>query len=205
MERKHKDIQNTRKTQIRTEITKAKIINAAKKIFIKNGYSGTSISQIVETAKINKSLIFHHFINKKNLWIEVKLSIVEKSKQKSTIPSLDLSWSNFVSNSIKNLIYFYKNNPDIVALINWQRIEKNTISVGSSKTSLKWIEAINHYKKTRQINQELSTEFILCMILSISSSLGIDNIAILKEEKKLNNYIDFVTDSIVQTTTQTNT
>ena len=205
MERKHKDIQNTRKTQIRTEITKAKIINAAKKIFIKNGYSGTSISQIVETAKINKSLIFHHFINKKNLWIEVKLSIVEKSKQKSTIPSLDLSWSNFVSNSIKNLIYFYKNNPDIVALINWQRIEKNTISVGSSETSLKWIEAINHYKKTRQINQELSTEFILCMILSISSSVGIDNIAFLKEEKKLNNYIDFVTDSIVQTTTQTNT
>jgi AcrR family transcriptional regulator len=49
------------------EKTKAKILQAAEKIFSAKGYDGTSIQEISNTAGINKALIYYHFINKQDI------------------------------------------------------------------------------------------------------------------------------------------
>jgi AcrR family transcriptional regulator len=54
------------------DTTRKKILDAARKLFVKNGFAGTSISDIAGLAKINQSLIYHHFRDKQELWKGLK-------------------------------------------------------------------------------------------------------------------------------------
>mgnify|MGYP002789645991 CR=1 FL=1 len=57
--------------------TRAAIINAARHCFAQKGFAGSSISYIAKQAEINQSLIYHHFGNKRDLWIAVKVQILD--------------------------------------------------------------------------------------------------------------------------------
>jgi TetR/AcrR family transcriptional regulator len=52
-------------------LTEAKILEAAKKVFILNGFEGTSMQQIANEAGINKSLLHYYFRNKEKLFAAV--------------------------------------------------------------------------------------------------------------------------------------
>jgi TetR/AcrR family transcriptional regulator len=54
-----------------TSRTEAKILEAAKKVFILNGFEGTSMQQIATEAGINKSLLHYYFRNKEKLFAAV--------------------------------------------------------------------------------------------------------------------------------------
>ena len=194
------------KTQLRTEQTKLKLINAAKKLFIKNGFAATSITQIADLAKINRSLIFHHFGDKDNLWQLAKQSIeknaTEKLENKSIVPDFKSnSWPEFLFELINNLITFYRETPEIIALINWQRIENMQTSIGSKVNSAqKIISAIDKYKKSGDIKPEIKSEYILCLILGISTSAGMDRIKFIQSAEELKEYINFCVDIIIKAT-----
>lgn len=51
--------------------TESKILEAAKKVFILNGFEGTSMQQIANEAGINKSLLHYYFRNKEKLFAAV--------------------------------------------------------------------------------------------------------------------------------------
>ncbi len=51
--------------------TEAKILEAAKKVFILNGFDGTSMQQIANEAGINKSLLHYYFRTKEKLFAAV--------------------------------------------------------------------------------------------------------------------------------------
>lgn len=51
--------------------TESKILEAAKKIFILNGFEGTSMQQIATEAGMNKSLLHYYFRNKEKLFAAV--------------------------------------------------------------------------------------------------------------------------------------
>jgi TetR/AcrR family transcriptional regulator len=52
-------------------LTEARILEAAKKVFILNGFEGTSMQQIANEADINKSLLHYYFRNKEKLFAAV--------------------------------------------------------------------------------------------------------------------------------------
>jgi TetR/AcrR family transcriptional regulator len=52
-------------------LTEDKILEAAKKVFILNGFEGTSMQQIANEADINKSLLHYYFRNKEKLFAAV--------------------------------------------------------------------------------------------------------------------------------------
>jgi TetR/AcrR family transcriptional regulator len=52
-------------------LTEAKILEAAKKVFILNGFEGTSMQHIANEAGINKSLLHYYFRNKEKLFAAV--------------------------------------------------------------------------------------------------------------------------------------
>jgi len=54
-----------------SEESKQSILQAAKSIFSKKGYSGTSIRDIASLAKVNHAIIRYHFGNKEGLWLSV--------------------------------------------------------------------------------------------------------------------------------------
>ena len=64
-------------TRPKGDPTRKAILKAAKHLFVKKGFAATSISEIAAKAKINQSLIYHHFGSKEDLWKHVKSAVLE--------------------------------------------------------------------------------------------------------------------------------
>ena len=175
--------------------TKEKILNAAQQLFAENGFAGTSMGNIAKLAKINHSLIFHHFGNKAQLWVAVKQHITAQANRKSvTLPETDLPFDQFLKELFTRCLKFYKNNPDLVRMMNWQRMEANAepeIGVTASGDMQKWADTFKHYQNQGEINPSLKPEFIVTMILAIISSAALDPNVFIKKKPYLENYLSF--------------
>lgn len=182
--------------------TREKILKAARKLFIEKGFSGTSMGMIAEKADINHSLIFHHFGNKEGLWKATKQSIVEKYiKLSPVLPGTNQSFHHFLSKLITQCIEFYKNNPDIIRMVSWQRCEyksKKEIGLTLSAESKAWLAALEHYQDKGDINKHLKPEFILTLVLSIVSSAAMDPNVFIQKQSDLNNYIKFCVEGLLR-------
>ena len=51
--------------------TRDNILDAAEDIFVNSGFSGSSMKSIAERAAVAKSLLYHYFASKRELWDEV--------------------------------------------------------------------------------------------------------------------------------------
>ncbi len=182
--------------------TKAAILAAARKLFVKYGYAATSISMIETLAKVNHSLIFHHFGNKQKLWIAVKQDIVLQTKAtQQALPSHDQPLPIFIKKLFHNHMLFYRENPDIVSMINWQRVDARDeldIGITHSKEVKAWLTAIKHYQETEEINPKLKPEFIMTMIVSLISAAALDPNIFIKSKTAQNAYMNFCAKSIIK-------
>ncbi|MBA2710512.1 MAG: TetR/AcrR family transcriptional regulator [Tatlockia sp.] len=177
------------------ETTKDKILKAARTLFVAQGFAGTSVGNIAKLAQVNHSLIFHHFKNKELLWISVKQDIVaEASNKRSILPGVELSFDAFLKELFFRKIQFYRENPDIIRMINWQRLERDSshaIGVTNSAEMQRWINSIAHYQSEGEIVKGYKPEWIVTFILSIISSAALDPNIYIGNEQDLSNYIGF--------------
>jgi len=66
--------------QIRKE-SKAKILDAALKLFGTQGYQNTSISEIMKLAGVSKGLMYHYFSNKEELIKQLLLDVFKETDE----------------------------------------------------------------------------------------------------------------------------
>tara|TARA_S200000501_G_scaffold73454_1_gene65364 strand:- start:5136 stop:5711 length:576 start_codon:yes stop_codon:yes gene_type:complete len=66
--------------QIRKE-SKAKILDAALKLFGTQGYQNTSISEIMKLAGVSKGLMYHYFSNKEELIKQLLLDVFKETEK----------------------------------------------------------------------------------------------------------------------------
>lgn len=200
-----KKIKRLPSPHLRADATRTKILKAARSLFVKWGFSATSIGAIAEKAKINHSLIFHHFGSKEGLWSAVKQGIVEDSnKLCPTVPELTLPLSDFLQQLITQNIFFYRNNPDIVRMINWQRLEyekKKQIGITLSPQAKSWLIAFKHYQTNGSIASSLRPEFIMTLVLSIISSAAMDSNVFITKTHDLNEYVRFCVKQLLKALT----
>ncbi len=184
-----------KKIQVRANPTRASILKSAKKNFTRNGFAGSSMRTIAADAGINRSLISHHFGNKQQLWLAVKMDIVNRAKNKSPIlPKITLSWHQYLREWLFNNIQFYKQNPDIIAMINWQRTEHEKahfLANVQSQETAQWIDVLTHFQNKGDIDQNIDLGFALTTITSLTSSAALDPNLFIKKKKDLEAYIDF--------------
>ncbi len=175
--------------------TKDKILAAARSLFVEHGFAGTSMGNIAKLAGVTHSLLFHHFGNKEKLWGEVKQSIVSEASPESTmIPSTDLPFKAFLQEAFNNNIHFLENNPDIIRMINWQRLEsktQETIRVGLTKDGEQWLAAFQHYQSTGEINTKYKIEYVLKFFFSLAVAASLEGQAFIKNAHEFKDYIDF--------------
>lgn len=188
--------------QSRADPTRANILQHARKLFTKHGFAATSMSMIATQANINRSLIFHHFENKQNLWVVVKQDIVARATKRAAIlPDMSLPWRDYLNQWLNNNIAFYRNNPDIIAMINWQRTEHAKADyIGSvqSTESKRWTVTLKHFQQQGDIGQHVDVGFAITLIASISSSAALDPNIFIKKKNDLQSYLEFCTELIIK-------
>lgn len=153
--------------------TAEKILEAAQDIFMAKGFEGSSINDIASSAKINKSLIYHHFANKVDLWKAVKKNMLQKHVGMESFQTdfpLD-SFKNFLTSFVTIRFSFYENNPSIARLITWQRLE-NTQDDISGIQDQKFSSAVPQIKEFQQrgkVRSELDPEMVNYVIMTTAS------------------------------------
>ena len=158
------------------DLTRQKILNAARQLFLECGYSGASMQQIANTAKVNQNLIFHHFQNKLNLWHNVKHMIINEC---DVAPEYNTnSAKEFITSIIQYRFSLYGNHPDLVQLMRWQQFESNgdTISgfnVASPKAWKKWLR---HFQKQGTIKLNINVDVIITFISVSISGIFMQNV-----------------------------
>lgn len=178
----------------RADSTRQRIVRAARKLFVKEGLTKISMEKIAIKAKVNHSLIYHHFGGKDALWDAVKADIVaEVDKKQALIPSTDLAWSAFLRELMQRSIDFYELNPDIVTLINYQRLagkDANQDVDNISQSAHAWLRAIEHYQAQGDINQRYTAAEVSCFIFSIACSIAIDRQPVIPSSATRQDFIE---------------
>lgn len=165
--------------------TRNTILHAAKKLFVKQGFAATSISQIATRAKINQSLIYHHFGNKEQLWQEVKQAIMQKAdnSMQGFLAKLKEGAQAFTSAKAFFIQYLelrfqaYTKSADLVRMLQWQALEpKKTTLQGTQDLSWELFESVvKEFQISEQITSELSAKEILFFINQLISTQMVTN------------------------------
>lgn len=158
--------------------TAEKILRVAEEIFLAKGFEGASINDIANKAKINKSLIYHHFSNKVDLWKAVKKNILEKHVG-STIFQVEFpmdSFNSFLKSFVALRFELYDNNPEIVRLISWQRLEKKQKHVGGiqDKKFNSAVSQIKEFQQRGEVRPDLDPEMVDYIIMTTASMAFIE-------------------------------
>lgn len=176
------------------------ILESAQVHFLQKGFKGTSINDVADHAKINKSLIYHHFKNKENLWKAVKESILKKSANSS------LEKINFKQPTLKEFLEvfvpfrfrLYAQHPELVRLVGWQRLEPQSDSLSglTNKTFTELEECIRFLQKAGEIRNDLKPKMVTYVIMSMASNGFIDKVSFLGTKKEQDEYLKFIMESL---------
>lgn len=107
------------------EATKARILEAAKREFAKNGLGGARVDVIAEKARANKRMIYHYFESKEGLFqtiLENAYVDIRKAEQKLNLDHLD------PKEALERLVRFtwdyYLKNPEFITLVNSENLHR---------------------------------------------------------------------------------
>lgn len=93
------------------------ILDVAMEEFATLGYSGLSMNKLAEKLKINKTMIYYYFKDKRNLYDEVISSIIElNEEEKKEILTSSLEAKEKFKRYIKLYTKTISNNPNIIPL-----------------------------------------------------------------------------------------
>ncbi|HJO93950.1 MAG TPA: TetR/AcrR family transcriptional regulator [Victivallales bacterium] len=180
--------------------TRAKILSSAFELFTEKGFTGTSIRDIANDAKVNINLIYHHYLTKKKLWE----SVLEDSSSKY---SIDVKVENYDFTDLKKLLIkltdsyfnFFKSNPKILRLINWVKMEEDKNIIIHQNYMLKIKPVLLKMVEAKLINLELDIDFICLFVLSSILSV-FENKSIVFQNVEFEivqrNYMNFIVDRI---------
>lgn len=150
--------------------TLKKIIKSAKALFLENGFNGTSIRDIAKKANVQSSLIYHYFSNKVDLWKTVKESLINPETFSSINECIKQdTFDSFVKKLVESRFKIHANNPDMLKILDWQRLEKNSSLAGiksqenfASFDQLE--EKIKYFQETGQLSKDFSAKYVLLFI-----------------------------------------
>jgi TetR/AcrR family transcriptional regulator len=111
------------KTTRQPEVTRARILDAARVEFVTQGLNGARVDRIAEQAQVNKNLIYHYFGSKDALYLEVleaiyaNLRASQHDDQLRSLPPVE-AMRQLVSNTFDHFVA----TPDLIRLMSIENI-----------------------------------------------------------------------------------
>ena len=164
------------------DATREAILQAAGKLFTEKGFSGTSICEIAKGANINQSLIYHHFDNKEGLWKAVKKIALSNAIDVSYLHDFNQykTLKELIKHNIENRVLLYDNNPELLRMIQWQLLEKDTehlVGVGKNIDEFldDWRAALKRFKQNGEMRKDISENTAILLMILMPSSFYIQH------------------------------
>ncbi len=105
---------------------KQKILDESLALFATHGFAQVSISMIAKQAGVTKSLIFHHFENKEQLWETVKESFFKRyAENQMNLFESEKDPLELIRKSMRYYFEFVKNNPLIPRFFAYAHLEND--------------------------------------------------------------------------------
>ena len=177
--------------------TAEKILLAARSLFVENGFSATSISEIAKKAGINQSLIYHHFNNKQDLWKKVKEHVLEGYGQfQPFVFKAETTLRDFLVHIVNQRANLYENNPDLARIMLWQRLEDSNQSLkgGTYASPDEWKEAITTLQQQGKMCANLDPDIIIALIVHAVTGIYLYPSPLFQDADKRSIYIKTVLD-----------
>jgi AcrR family transcriptional regulator len=111
--------------------TRDNILDAAEDVFVDRGFSGSSMKSIAEKAQVAKSLLYHYFASKRELWDEV----IHRRISQASLPERMIEMvSSILSDGLEAVrkkknhttyFEFLRSNPQFVRMLAWLNAEQS--------------------------------------------------------------------------------
>jgi AcrR family transcriptional regulator len=105
---------NPRRTQERAEVTRAKLLEAAARLFSEQGFDGVSIRDIENSADVKRGILAYHFTDKESMWmsaVDATFGNMRHQFDKRLEILKDLSDHESIRFLIRYYVRFHANNP----------------------------------------------------------------------------------------------
>ncbi len=148
---------------IRRLKSEEKIINAARSVFVEQGYKGASISQIAKNAGVPQSLIYHYYSNKEALWKAVKKDALDKTKTTAAFGGENASdFEEFLEKVCKGRVDFYDKNPSIRKLVAWEKLQSDKDNLFGIEPQFKgmWTQDLERLKTERKLDESVDERLL---------------------------------------------
>ena len=121
--------------------SRRKVVEAARELFVAFGYSGTSMSDIAKAAGVNKSLIYHHFESKDQLWNEILFSITDHflQSQRNCFNNPQDYSADFVRDLLRISFTYLSEHPEMVRMYMWANMEDRRLKSNKLESAERWV------------------------------------------------------------------
>ncbi len=115
-------------TGTKGERTRGEIVQAAHRLFMKNGYHATSMRQIAQEAGLVVGGLYNHFASKEEIFVAVLLAhhpineILPALSEAATISS-GLHMEDFIREAARRMVASFKDRPDFLNLMFIEAVE----------------------------------------------------------------------------------
>lgn len=156
------------------DATRDSIVKEASKLFTKQGFAATSISEIAGKAKINQSLIYHHFGSKEGLWVHIKTTMFNSyaEKQGAAISKYEQAKTakDFISDIFNFRFEMYEKHSELARMLTWQRMETSTSKlIGPRHQSIEQLtEIMKKFQKKGEITKKYDAEELVYTVFAYS-------------------------------------
>ena len=150
-----------------SEASQEKILDAAEKLFISHGFSATSLRQVAAEAEVAKSLIFHHFQTKAELWEKVKARrmCAFAQRQQEVFDRGVVSLEN-LTNAIRDYFKLLRNDPSLVRLMTRTELEDpHSEDRFDLQLARQFIERLELAQAQGVLRADIQPPFLMSMIL----------------------------------------
>ena len=109
--------------QIRSEVTRARILDAAHRQFVANGLEGTRMEVIAAEAGVNKSLVYRHYGNREQLYREVLMRAYARVREAEAALELPDDPVEALDRLVSFTLDYYLKNPDFLILVGIENLK----------------------------------------------------------------------------------
>lgn len=154
--------------------TRARLLNVGIAVFSQKGFAGATVDEIVETAGVNKRMVYHYFGSKEKLY---QAALKEVYERLANIEIDPFAHPREPEKVIEELIILYfrflNDNPEFVNLLLWENLNRGRGIEGSDFELTKdpvlhhLDETIQHGIRSGRLRDDIDVKHLLISLIGL--------------------------------------